>query len=295
MALFRRKKYAEADYDPLNAPSSRGKQFWMALRRDKWLLFRIGLCLLLFLLPHLLLLFGEADYRSYVDALYLEESITLEERSYSLLYANLAFHGAGAVTILIFFLGLGGPFEILSNLAYGEGALFQQDYFAGFASRWKKLLVLSFLPSVYRFLSATLYDLMIARQQWAYTLGYGLSLGFSLFFLAPLILILLVQVALFPDNTLRTDFQNALPLLGVSYGNSLLLALPLTVFPFLHDLLGDNPYYVLAFGLTVLLFFPYWVLGTILYGISLAEKHLDLPKEEVGRGLYSPDGAEKKR
>ena len=121
---MRERKAAKKDFTEESLPHNRVEVFFDIIRQRYDVLLRIGVLLLLFSLPYLIVeAIGELTYINM-----LKEGRTTREEFYAL-RQTVSLIDLGVIAI--FGLGLSGVMKIVRNLVWGEPIFFGKDFFTG--------------------------------------------------------------------------------------------------------------------------------------------------------------------
>ncbi|MBO6280633.1 MAG: hypothetical protein J6M95_03530 [Bacilli bacterium] len=145
-------KKAKNDFLQSDLPSNRKEVFFDSIKLRYGLIFKIGLMMLLFSLPLLVVLFFKDSYLISIESSLSKGSISQE--SYNEMYKMIC-RIAYAVCVpcfVIFSIGLAGSLRVIRQLAWGEGVFFIQDFLDGIKANYKHYLIYSLLFGVMHYL-----------------------------------------------------------------------------------------------------------------------------------------------
>ena len=136
-------KTAKKDFVESNLPSTRKKQFFDNLSHRYKLLLLIGLVLMAFHIPFLVvMIYRDSSLIMIATHNYGDEYNRIF--SIEIIYSLLTIP-----CYIIFFIGLAGVMKIIKELVYSEPIFFKDDFITGIKENWKSYVVIALFISLF--------------------------------------------------------------------------------------------------------------------------------------------------
>lgn len=137
-------KLKDKDFDEALLPSTRRSQFKDILSHEYKTILLIGMWLLVFFVPFILLQsFSNIFVYTYIEQ--NNSTLAPEEMESFELLATIVRESALILCYMIFSIGVAGSLRIIRNLVYGEAIFFKEDFILGIKKYWKLCLLSSFI------------------------------------------------------------------------------------------------------------------------------------------------------
>ena len=270
---YRKPFYKKDDFTENSLPSTRAELFNDVSRIHFFDLVKIGLMLLAFFAPLLIVMYLK-DY-SYIDAY---------NNDYSNFKVLLIFSFIEVPLVILAFFGVAGVGQIYLNLSFMEPVFFLNDFKEGIKKNWKPTLVSAIIVALFTLLFN--YLKICEFSGWFLAIPFG----FNFVVIFPIILHTLFL------NFVYTNKYSANLKLGcylyLKHLPTTLLCTLLIVFPLFFELFYSANVLALSlkFVFIVLLFifyFPFAIFGTQLNELRIFDKRINSTRfpEIVGKGL----------
>ena len=181
-------------------PTSRIQLFFDIIKHRFSLLLSIGLSILLFSIPLIILNIWYNQYISVIDANLSDETI------YNMLFTALNIKNLlSIIALAILSIGLSGIYQIIRRLVWGEGIIFFSDFKKGIKENVYTFLVLSLIISLLNFFLQYLIYLNV-QNSFNYKLALGIIIGIIIM-IVPIILLVMNQSTIY-NLKLSYRFKN---------------------------------------------------------------------------------------
>lgn len=267
-------KKNKQDYLPINLPHTRKEQFFDLLKNDFFTLIKLGLVLLLFALPFIVIVILRAMFLYNVDTSDTNTQIAVQ----------LIYYGTTILTTMIFSIGLAGVLKILKRLIWNEPIFAVHDFFEGIKEN-----ALNFL--VYAFLLSSLYA--------ASNIVIIFNIGGKFVKFLPNILLLVfvfpsflcsIAFSFMYQTKLIDRIKSGLILSIKCYPSVFLSVLSLAILLLINFI----PYVfvkVIVFSILLVFYVPIALLGTFINQIRIFDKYINptFYPDKVNCGLYKEE------
>ena len=280
------RKTAQADYTPNMLPANRRAVFFDVVKLQWQKLLLLGLILLLFYTPVLLL---TALRDIYVSNLYqaLENAEEAQKLSagQTLVLLDILRSGAQAVLMLLFAVGLSGVSRVLRQYAWGENVHMPTDLPKGIRDNYRQTAGLLVLSGMIYTLCLSVYYTASSYNSSLMAMLSLLPVAVSVLLVLPIFGLTLSMIPVY-SNRLTENFKNAfyiysrtLPKTLLVLGCCLMVWAPSLIPNFYAHILGS----VFAVLLT-----PFALLAWNLYCYDLFDTHINtqLCPELIGKGTF---------
>lgn len=175
------------DYDESLLPSTRRSQFKDVLSHEYKTLLLVGMWLLIFFVPILLL----ESFSNIFIYTYIEQNntnLTPEEMKSFEMMMTIIKESALVLCYIVFSVGVAGSLRIIRNLVYGEIIFFKNDFILGIKKYWKLCLLSAFVFGLFKGMTNILTYLVnnYASYGYLYILS-GFAIGFFYVLIVPMI------------------------------------------------------------------------------------------------------------
>lgn len=175
------------DYDESLLPSTRRSQFKDVLSHEYKTLLLVGMWLLVFFVPIILL----ESFSNIFIYTYIEQNntnLTPEEMKSFEMTITIIKESALVLGFMIFSIGVAGSLRIIRNLVYGEIIFFKNDFILGIKKYWKLCLLSAFVFALFKGITNILTHLVnnYASYSYLYILS-GFAIGFFYILIVPMI------------------------------------------------------------------------------------------------------------
>src|SRR5690554_3337960 len=135
--MFFKKKTASKDFDPSQLPSNRWESFLDVLYYKKGLLFNIGLILLLFALPMIIMSHLQNVTLYEINLLHESSLITSDEAAQQIFEITIFYNILFVLALIIFGIGLSGIVRMLRNIIWQDSVFIWYDFKRGIRENYK--------------------------------------------------------------------------------------------------------------------------------------------------------------
>jgi len=279
----KKQKAAAGEFTDEMLPHNRRQQFYDCIKVRFVLFIRIGIMLLLFLVPCIIV----GVYRDFTligfGARLSAGEITREQYFKMQTSVNMIVSAINIVCMVIASLGFAGAARIIRQLVWGEAVFFRDDFITGIKSNGKSYALTFFLAGV-----VICIDTIVAGFRFPVEIIKYIPYGVSVIFLLPIALFLLSQSVIYKNRAV-VFLKNSCILYIKSAPKTLLFVLALTVFVFAEFIPLVFIKYAL-YVLAIIFALPLFMLAWTLFSVSLFDKYMN--KEQYPdlymRGLYKP-------
>ena len=268
MSLFFRNKKAKSDFNEENLPSNRKEVFFDCLKIRFTAFLKLGLLLLLFSLPLIVVGLVKDNILYYLEVSYLNGEISDEELSSIYLTTNIIFYIVEIFGYMIFSIGLAGSLRVIRQLVWGEGLFFGQDFFDGIKLNIKHYLLYGFMVGLFNFLSRTV---LLSNIQ--YEILKAIPFGMCLTIFLPPLLYSLVESQIYTLKATQ-EYKNGF-ILYIKTLPKTLLATIVILLMLLFELITAFIIKYLVIILFIIFLLPIILLGEFLYFISQLDKYIN--------------------
>ena len=287
MSLFFRNKKAANDFTEDKLPSNRKEVFFDCFKIRFGSFIKLGLLLLLFALPLIILGFVKDTMIFNMAQAYTQGDISEEE---AIAYNNFTYIGYYAIEIIcfmIFSLGLAGALRVIRQIVWGEGLFFGQDFFDGIKLNAKHYLVYFFLFGLFNFLGRVALISNIQQE-----ILKALPIGMSLSVFLPPLLYSLIETQIYTLKVTQ-EYKNGFILYIKTFPKTI-LATFIMCLPLFLDLINMFVLKHLIYMLFILLIFPFMLMGEFLYFNSQLDKYINKEQfpEIYDKGIYRKENTE---
>ncbi|MGI6713863.1 MAG: hypothetical protein ACOX3K_02245 [Bacilli bacterium] len=148
-------KHPKADFTSSLLPQTRREQFKDLFKNEWKTLLALGFILFLFALPYLVLYAFRFFYAAFYSSALIEGGLDERTIQFNMIIFHALFDLGTIIPYSVLSLGLAGTMRVMSNLVYGEGVLFKDDFINGIKKAWKAYLfaaiIFGLVKAVYSF------------------------------------------------------------------------------------------------------------------------------------------------
>jgi len=277
---MRKIKYSKSDFDPIFLPKNRKQVFCDCYKTRFWLIFKIGLTLLLFSLPSIIGIFVFDLINISINSMYKEA-----ELQRALLMNDLFKVLAFGVLFFAVLVGLAAVLRIIRQFVWGEGIYYKDDFVQGVKNNYKYMAISSLIMVIIYFGTMAVFNLFIGSF-----IAWVALILFVLIILPIYVwMILLINTY---SSSFEEYFKNALFFYIKNIFVSILLCVGL-ILPSLTVLLTYPSLlslkYILIFIL-VLLYYPALLMIWVLVSNATFDKYLnkDFYPDYYRKGMFNP-------
>lgn len=264
----KKQKFADREFTEQQLPHNRRQQFFDCLKVRFSLFMRIGVILLLFLLPCFIL----AVYRDFTfigfGARLSEGEITSEQYFQMTSGTNMVVSAIDIVCLAVASVGFAGTARVIRQLIWGEAVFFRNDFSDGVRANGKSYVILFVLIGAVNFINT-----LTGSMQFPVEIVKYIPFAISVVVLLPVALFILSQTVVYKNNV-RTLLKNGCILYMKSAPVVWLFLCAFVLF----FLTGFIPLvfvkYVLQVALIVFVL-PLFMLGWLLNSFSLFDKYIN--------------------
>ena len=274
----------KADFTEKDFPKTRREQFFQIVKDNYALLVKMGLVLLLFLIPFLVAIFVKFSLISSITA---NNGLSEETKASNIYFTHLIFNGIYVICFMLLFIPLGGVLKIYRRLIWNEPLFAVSDFFNGIKENIGSFLFVGFLVGLINFVNIFVYY------------SFDVKYIYLTFILAGISLAVMVPI-LFTACYLNTVYNsNIFKNIGVGARLFirrgifiLLLLIPLYAFYFLSLI----PTYIIVFILMLIVLFifllPLIFLASYINSFKNMDDYINQYQypDKAYLGLYRPDG-----
>ncbi len=286
--MMRKYKIAEQSYTQSMLPQTRKAVFFDVVKLQWRSLLILGMILLAFALPEILLNLARD---SYAIALYtaVEKGTDVErvQAGYMIMVGDVLKNFIQIIGFAIYGVGLAGVMRVLRQYAWGENIHIPTDFGRGIKDNWKPMLGLSILTGVLYAVCYYLYYLANVYRTDEMLLLSVIPIALCVLFVMPMFACCLVMIPVY-NNTLFQIIKMSFYVCFRGYGK-VLLGTVCTVVLWALSLLPSTAFHF-GFGMISSLAAPFFLLGWTLFCYNRLDKDLNpsLCPELIGKGLYKP-------
>lgn len=274
-------KAASADFKEDMLPSTRKELFFDVLKNHYSDLIKIGLLLLLFLLPLFIVLVLQDVMLLSVNQLYSQNEIDLTTYKANILTIQFYTSIFEIPSIIFFFVGFSGILKLLKEYSFQEPVFFKLDFKNSIKENWKTFIILGLISAIILFISKWL--LIFINNPF---ISYG-QIGISFILYVPIILLFLTAF-LFYDGKKSLILRSSCELYAKTFPTTILLIIII----FLPLLLLLIPQTILKYAMLlicVIIILPITLFVWVLYCNYIFDKYVNayFHLEVVNKGLYN--------
>lgn len=281
MGLFFKPKKASHDFTVDNLPSNRKEVFFDSLKLRFRDFLKLGLLLLLFSLPLIILNFVKDMMLFNMTESLTIGQITEEEfnGAYTILY--LAYYAIEIICLIVLSLGLAGALRVIRQIAWGEPVFFSEDFFEGIKLNKGHFIVYFLFIGIFNMLNRSIMLLNIQ-----YEILKVLPLAFALVILFPPVLYSLAETLIY-TNPIFGEYKNGFALYIKTFPTTILATI-VVLLPLLFDLIPLLVIKYLIYVVFIIVLFPIILLGEFLYFNSRLDKYInkEMYPEIYDKGIH---------
>lgn len=268
-----KKERVSRDFNESNMPHNRIEVFKDILLNRSSTLFSVGIMLLIFAIPLIVIVFFSlqtlANFKEYTEETYQQLLLTLNTNNLLIM-----------VGIMFFSIGLAGAYKIIRMLIWQEGIFFMHDFFKGVKENLKNFLLTGFFIGLLNLVTQYLY-FNVSVSEYAI-----MACIIVIAFFLPSVLFILGQSIIYKLPYIQM-LKNAILLAWRNFYTSipvLLLNVAFIVVPFFIE----NIAYLVYILLIPILIAPLLIMFNMLYTDTLFDKFInkDNFKEIYDKGIY---------
>jgi len=247
-------------------PTTRVLLFFDIIKNRLSLLFSVGLIILLFSIPFIVL---SVYYNRYIASISLELS---DEQIYSTIFTvlnikNLLFIPASIVLSL----ALSGVYQIMRRLVFGEGVIIKSDFKKGIKENFYTFMICAIILSILNFIIQYLLFLNV-KSDTGYIIALAIIIALIII-VVPVILLVMNQTTIY-NLKLSYKFKNGFLLSFRKFYFTYPLGL-LNIGLVLLFLIPNNIVYLCLIGLLPLVVSPFIILLNILVNDSILDEFIN--------------------
>lgn len=279
--MFGRSRKARSDFNSKFLPKTRKEAFFDILKMHYGLLLKLGLIILLFLVPLLLILINRDLY---ISKIYQEfKSNNIDENDFNTLYkSTYVFTSLLEIPAFILFgLGLSGVIKVYRRIIFYEPIFFKEDFFSGIKENILSVSVILLLFGLIS-LSTNIIrlntDLFVVLRYLPYAVSYVL--------IYPTLLLSLTMLPIYNANVFSI-IRDALKLLFKSFLKTILFAFLLFVVILITLISSIYAEYVLLL-IYIVFVLPIFILAFYMNSTDVFDKYVnsEYHKEIYRKGLF---------
>lgn len=285
MALFR--KNSKNDFTRDMLPKNRTEVFFDVLKVRFGTVLRLGLMLLLFSLPMLLLILST---NLQISGIITNQGETIASEAYRQIYGIYNTSNLLAIALLpVFACGLAGTLRVTKLLIWGEGISFSQDFLLGIRKNGKELAILFGVAGIVNFLNDLIYRMTYVNPEISGFQNLILLFPrvFSLVFLFPVACFVASQIIIYTDS-FRVRIRNAIVFYLKTAPKTLVILFLSTLPFFMLRLIGSFPLLIVFMVLLVLLVLPLTSIVWMLFSCSVFDEQINKNQfpEILNKGIW---------
>ena len=258
----------KSDYSKENLPKTRREQFWRLLKDNFFTLMKLGLILLVLMIPFLTAIVMKNVNLSYV---YNNADLSEIDKTRNIASINIIFSAIYIPCIMLFFLGLGGILKVLRRLIWDEPLFFKEDFFLGIKENIGQFLLFGFLIGFITFLNVLAYQ---STYGWAKYLSY-VMIGVSFALIIPII-VTAGYISSIYKNKISVSFSVSMKLFIRRGIFIILILLFLYSTYFLSWLKISVIIYLAILFVLIILLFPVWLLISFMNCIKNLDDYVNV-------------------
>lgn len=276
-----KQKVANTDFKEEMLPSTRKELFFDFLKNHYADLIKIGLLLLLFLIPLFIVLVLQDVMLLNVNELYNQKEIDLTTYKANILTIQFYTSIFEIPSIIFFFFGFSGILKLLKEYSFQEPVFFKLDFKNSIKENWKTFIILGLISAIILFISKWL--LIFINNPF---ISYG-QIGISFILYVPIILLFLTA-SLFYNGKKSIMLRSSCELYAKTFPTTILLIIII----FLPLLLLLIPQTILKYAMLlicVIIILPITLFIWVLYCNYIFDKYVNayFHLEVVNKGLYN--------
>jgi len=266
-------KYSDKNFTSKLLPATRKEQFKDLFKNEWKTIFSIGFLLLVFAIPYI----GLYGFRYVVSSFYMsalkDGGASEETIGFNFIIFRLIFDAGNIIPYSIFAIGLSGCSRIFSNLIYGEGILFKEDFNLGVKKYWKTYLVGAIAFTVFKLMFRLITGLLQYLNSTGFSIIYGVAIIAMYLFIVPVIMYMVVLNTRY-NITFRNNFRTASSF-------TLMTIIPVGIFTILLffvlylPLIAQLFVIILVIGIITMFIVPIYILLWRLYIAHVFDKHIN--------------------
>ena len=279
-----KRKIAESDFLESSLPQTRRSQFFDILKNNLWIIFRLGLILLLFFLP-LIIKSYFVDFLNVATIEAVKDGLLLEEEGN--FWTRIIFIIANGIDLILYpliFIGIAGVLRVLRQLVHSEGVMFSYLFKKGIKDNFKQYMLIGLFASILKF-AINLFAAFYGFNSLTVTL---LVIFMTIF--VP-IFVICVYYGLIYQNSFLITFRNSFFIYFKSFLPTLAFVITLFLPPILMEfLLSWLVVKQIIYAILIVLPLPIMLLvGTCLY-FNVFDRVINITEfpELLRKGLYVP-------
>ncbi len=289
MSLFFRNKKAANDFQEENLPSNRKEVFFDCLKIRFGSFIKLGLLLLLFALPFIILGLVKDSMLFNLSEAITSGAMSEEDATAYYSFTLIGYYALEIICFIVFGVGLAGALRVIRQIVWGEGLFFGQDFFDGIKLNAKHYIVYFFFMGLFNFLGRVVLLSSIEQQ-----LLKALPLGMSLSVFLPPLLYSIIQTQIY---TLRVgqEYKNGFILYIKTFPKTALATLVIAL-PLFLEYVNLFLLKYLIYMVLIILILPFMLMGEFLYFNSQLDKYINKEQfpEIYDKGIHRKAEGENK-
>lgn len=273
-----KKQVATKDFNEANMPHNRKEVFKDIVVNRSSTLFSVGLLILLFAIPLIIIVIFSNLAISKFDLSNLNNN---EELYNSFLLTLNTNNLLIIIGLIILSLGLAGAYKIIRLLIFQEGFFFYSDFFNGIKSNWKGFSLTFSIIGLINFVTQYLfYNVNINEYPF-------IACIVVIAFFMPCVIFILGQTTLY-NLSYTNKLKNSFLIAWKNFYTSIPVLLLNTLFIVIPLLIGNLLAYIISLIIIPLFIAPLMILFNTLYTDTLFDKYInkDNFKEIYDKGIY---------
>lgn len=274
------KHIRKSDYSKADLPSTRTEQFFRILRDNYLTFIKIGIMLVILMLPFVLAFMIK---NISISNILKNEAIPETDKTSNIIVINIIFGGVYLPCIMFFFLGFAGILKILRRLIWDEPLFFKEDFFLGIKESYGSFLLYGFLIGLISFFCVLTHNLFG---------GYLKYVSYILTAISFAIVIPIVLIATYASSIYNSKINVSFSVSGnlfIRRGIFTILILLILYSAYFLPLLPIPLTFLIAIILVLIIFlFPVWILLSYINCIKAFDDFINITQypDKAYLGLF---------
>lgn len=267
-------KYSKKDFELINLPNNRARQFFTIFRIEWKTLLLLSLIILLFFIPYFvvdILRWSVCD--SFWNSIVNSSANPDKDYAIAKFYIDMVYAGIMLLIYPIISIVISGAIKILQRCVYTEGVLFKDDFFFGVRNNWKQFLVLSIIYGVFNALLQFNISFCNLNPSTFSSIFQGVSITIFYGVVAPIIFFTASNVATY-KMSIFTGLSNSLKMFIKKLHICLIFSLILYGLTYL-DLIPNVLIRIFVTSAIILLLSSLFILSWYLFSVSIFDEYIN--------------------
>ena len=282
------KNIHKSDYTKADLPKTRTEQFGRILKDNFVLFIKLGLILVVLMLPFIAtLVIKNVSLTNVIN----DSSLSDIDKANNLTILNIIFGAVYIPCLMFLFLGLAGILKILRRLIWDEPLFFKEDFFLGIKESFGPFLLYGFLIGLVSFFSIAAFHL---------TSGYLKYLSYVLIGVSFAIMVPIILIAAYLSSIYNSKISISFSVAGSLFlrrGIFTILILLILYATYFLGLLPIKLLILVAIIFVMIIFlFPVWILLSYINGIKIFDDYINIYQypDQAYLGLFvNPENIKK--